>query len=459
MAGMTGSLTSGSLTGHMVRLMAPMILGNILQQLYNTVDVAVIGRYCGESEFAAVGVAGSVMNLFLFAVAGACSGIAVLFAQLYGAEDLNRLRQEHFLALSAGLAFSLALAGIGLSLTSPLLRLLQTPEELVALAHRYLSVILLALPATFLYNFYSALFRSVGRTAVPLLILAAATGLNLGLDILFLSVLGLGVAGAALATAAAQLCSALLCLLYLCLRTPSLRFRRGDCKMDRALLVKTLRFGAVTGFHQCALYLGKLLVQGAVNTGGTALITAFTSSVRIEGFANSFGDSGAVATSIIVAQNYGAGKQARLRRTFRVSLLLLSALGILMGLLMFTFAAPLTLLVTGGTQAAVLGQAVRYLRIVSVCYVLCFTGNTFAGYFDGTGRVTIPFAGAVSHITMRVILSWLLVPHFQLAAVAAATGIGWVWVNLLWWQIYRASDSRQTQPEPLIGSCSSHDFQ
>ena len=207
--------------------------------------------------------------------------------------------------------------------------------------------------------------------------------------------------------------------------------------MDRRLLTETLRLSFVTGFHQCALYLGKMLVQGAVNTGGTALITAFTASTRIESFANSFGDSGAAATSVLVAQNFGAGRDDKVRECFGVSLQLLAVLGAGMGVIMAVFASPLTVLITGTADAAVLSQAVGYLRIISVFYIFCFTGNTFAGYFDGVGRVTVPFAGAASHITMRVILSWLMISRFRLPAVAAATGIGWVWVNFFWTLVYR----------------------
>lgn len=119
------------LTLQMVTLMLPLIMGNILQQLYNTIDAAVIGHFAGQQDFAAVGVAGTVMNLFLFAIAGACTGISILFAQLYGAGRIDRLRQEHFIALSTGLVFSVILACTGLLANRPLLRLLQTPEELL----------------------------------------------------------------------------------------------------------------------------------------------------------------------------------------------------------------------------------------------------------------------------------------------------------------------------------------
>ena len=123
-------LTSGSIPQHLLRLAAPLIMGNILQQLYNTVDAFILGRFAGGLEFAAVGVAGSVMNLFLFMITGACTGISVIFAQLYGAGERERFRREHWLSLSCGLLVTLACSGLGFLLLSPLLRLIQTPSEL-----------------------------------------------------------------------------------------------------------------------------------------------------------------------------------------------------------------------------------------------------------------------------------------------------------------------------------------
>ena len=134
-------LTSGSIPQHLLRLAAPLIMGNILQQLYNTVDAFILGRFAGDLEFAAVGVAGSVMNLFLFMITGACTGISVIFARLYGAGERERFRREHWLSLSCGLAVTLVCSGLGFLLLSPLLRLIQTPSELKTFVSVYLTII------------------------------------------------------------------------------------------------------------------------------------------------------------------------------------------------------------------------------------------------------------------------------------------------------------------------------
>lgn len=432
----THNLTEGRISGHLLRLAAPLILGNILQQLYNAADTFVLGRYAGELEFAAIGIAGSVMNLFLFAIVGACTGISVLFAQFYGAEDLSSFRRQHFLSLCFGLLCTAACSGFGLLCLSPILRLIRTPQELFALASNYLTVILISLPAAFLYNLYSALLRSVGRAFAALMALALAVGTNLCLDILFVSKLKLGISGAAFATAFSQAVSAALCICYLRHVMPLLLFRREDCRMDNSLLRRTAHFSFVTGLHQSSLYIGKLLVQGAVNTGGTAVISAYTAAARIEGFANSFGDSGSAATSVVVAQNLGAGKQDRVRQAFRSSLCLMLGLGLLSSLTMYAASGKTVGFMLGTSSEEAYEDARQYMMTIALFYTFCFTGNTFAGYFDGCGRVSVPFFGAVSHIALRVVLSWSLIHSMGLNGVAVATGIGWILVNLLWAAVY-----------------------
>lgn len=425
-------LTTGSVTRHMLHLSAPLIAGNILQQLYNTVDAFILGRFAGAGEFASVGIAGSVMNLFLFMITGACTGISVIFAQFYGAGDRKSFRREHWLALIFGILATVLCSTLGFIALPSLLRMIQTPKELTDFVTSYLTIILFSLPAAFLYNLYSAILRAIVRVNTALIALASAVTVNLVLDFCFVAKLHWGIAGAAWATAASQLLSAVICIAYLRHQTPELFFTREDCHMDRILLRQTAHFSSVTALHQSSLYIGKLLVQGAVNTGGTDMISAYTATTRIEGFANSFGDSGSAATSILVAQNRGAEKENRVRQSFYSSLILMFCMGLAMSAIMYVSASASVGFMLGTTDGESFTNACKYMKVIALFYTFCFTGNTFAGYFDGCGRVSIPFIGATMHIALRVILSYLLVGKMGLPAVALASGIGWAMVNALW---------------------------
>lgn len=428
----TQDLTQGGLSHHLVRLAIPLVFGNILQEFYNTIDAFVVGRFSGQEEFAAIGVAGTVMNLFLFALVGCCTGFSVLFARAYGHNDMDDLHQQEVSALAVGLACTAFLMFLGLAGMRPLLTLLQTPDALCGYVATYLRWIFLSLPAAFLYNLFASLLRSSGDTQAALLVLAAAVGANLVLDFVFVAGFSGGIEGAAIATALTQVFSALVCYGYLHRTHRELILHRADCKLKFACLRTTLKFGLVSSLHQCSLYLGKMFVQGAVNTAGTEVIAAYTAGTRIEGFANSFGSSGSTATSILTAQNYGASRKDRVKGTFWCSLRWMVVLGMLSGIGMFLFAPYAITLMLGTSEGIAFTAAVSYLRFVALFYMFCFTGNTFTGYYNGTGRVMLPFIGALGHISIRVVLSWVLFPHMSLNAVALATGLGWLCGNIFW---------------------------
>lgn len=408
-------------------------MGNILQQLYNTADAVIIGRFAGSDEFAAVGVAGSIMNLFIFMIAGLCDGFAILLARDNGANDIRRFRSQHFTAFSEGLIFAVILAAAGVFTMNNIVAFIRTPDDISHYVCSYMRIVMISMPAVFLYNFYAAMLRSIGDTRAALIILAVAVASNFMLDIIFVAILSFGINGAAAATALTQVFSAIMCALYMMRKYKSLIFERKDCLFNRIMFKNTAQFGAVTALHLSGLYIGKLLVQGAVNTAGKDVIAAYTAATRIEGFANSFGDSGVTATSMMIANNCGVGKNERVKSIYRISLLMLTCLGIICAIIMYTSAASASDMMLGENASYVsLTESTCYLRVISIFYVMCFTGNALAGYFNGTGHVIVTFIGSAGHITLRVIISWLTISSFGLQAVAVATGAGWICVNTFW---------------------------
>ena len=432
----TQELTKGNLYGHLAKLAVPLIFGNILQQFYNTIDAYVVGRYVGQKEFAAIGIAGTVMNLFLFAMVGACTGISVLFAKCYGRKDYEALRAQHFTALYAGLSGSVLLGIAGILGMQGILGLIQTPEELKGYISEYLIWIFLSMPMAYLYNMYASALRAAGDTSAALWILAASVAANLGLDILFVVKVKMGIGGAAKATAITQCISAVLCMGYMAVAHKELLLTKKSCRFKKRLFGDTVRYGIVTALHQTGVYLGKMLVWGAVNTAGTEGIAAYTAATRVEGFVNSFADSGSASTSVLAAQNYGAGDRERVKKTFRCSLTELLTLGIVGGILIFTASPWAAGLMLGATDGYAHMEAVRYLKTIAVVYPLCFTCSVFTGFYNGIGKVALTLIGTLGQIALRVIFSWILFGRFQLAAVAAATGIGWLAANVFWtWRL------------------------
>ena len=427
---MNRELLQGAIRPQLLKLALPLFLGSLLQQLYNTVDSLAVGYFLGTTAFASTGVSGTVMNLFIFVLNGFCVGASILFGQKYGAGLSKEFRQCVFTALAAGVAITLVFSALSISLLRPLLRLIQTPEELIPYCRSYLHIILGGLIFTFLYNLFSAVLRSMGDTRAALVFLAVSAVLNIVLDIV-LMLLWRTIAAAAAATIIAQAVAALCAFLYLRRRYPDYLFSRADVGFYPVLLTQSLRLGLVSALHQSSLYIGKLLVQGAVNSLGISAIAAFTAVSRIEGLLGSFGDSGSQSISIHISQNVGVGNVQRVHEAFRKGLGVNHLMCVILISLSYLFAPQLVNLFLNGADAAALADGVRYMRTAAFFYIFCFSGYAFVGYFRGTGHVLIPFIATSAQLTWRVVFSYLLAARMGLVAVAWATGTGWIVIFII----------------------------
>ncbi len=432
----TTNLTEGNIKRELFILMLPLLLGNILQQLYNTIDAIIVGRFVSQTAFAAVGVAGTIMNLFIFILSGSCTGISIIFAHFYGANDLSSFRRESFLATIFGATLTFVLSICSIFILSPLLNIINTPHEVASIAKSYLNIIFCGLIATYFYNLLSATLRAVGNTKSALIILMFSMIMNTVLDLVFVAVCNFGIQGAAFATVLSQTLASLLCFVYIRKNISFLLFKREDMKFEWKLLKLTISYSLISALHQSSLYIGKLLVQGAVNIMGTDMITSYTATTRIEGFANSFGDSGAEAISIFVAQNTGNKDRKRAKQGFYTGLIILVCLGIGLSLIMYFFSETTVGLMMSNTNNDIMINGVEYMKTISIFYVLCFIGSAFVGWYRGSGKVNIPVIGTILHISIRVILSYLLIQRFGLKSVAFATGIGWVSVVLFQYIVF-----------------------
>lgn len=421
-------LTSGSIAPQLLRLCIPLLAANVLQQLYNIINSLVVTRYIGDSAFAALGVAESVMNLFIYVITGACMGASVLIAQFFGEENYPRLRQQLYVSAVLIGGCTLLAVALGQVFLPQLLDIIQTPAELMADVSTYLRIILLGMVFTFTYNYLASTLRAVGDTKAALYFLLISLGYNLAAAWLLVAVLKLGITGTALATASAQMLSSLLCFLYIRKRRPFLKIGREDMKMDQELVHRTSSFAAVAALQQSSLYLGKLMIQSAVNgisLVSTAPISAFTAATRIENFTQAFGISGCEAIAIFVAQNKGAHQTRRALQGFARGGAMVISTGLFFSFLMHLAAAPLSAIFLEGDLES-MELCISYLRMISWFYFLSFIGHTFVGWYRGTGRMNITFWGTTIQIAFRVVGTYLLVAAMGLDAVALSTGLGWV---------------------------------
>lgn len=403
-----------------------MLVGNIIQQFYNTINMKIVGRYVGDDAFAAVGVSGSVMNLFISIIIGLCVGFSILFANTYGSKNYEKLRKTIFLTATIGLSITIVLSLIGFIFVKQILHAIQTPENLFADCIVYLRIIFLGMIFCLLYNLLASILQALGRTNIMLYIIVISMITNIFFNYLLVAVLGLQVMGAAVATLLTQAISAIICVLYISRFLPDIKLRKSDMIWDKKIYLTSWQYGATSALQQSSLFFGKLLVQRAINALGTAAVMAYTADICIEQLVLAFGDSGAAAIAVFVAQNYGHNETERVKNGLKQGMKLMVITGTVLSILLFIAKPWILSLLVSKENMQVTVIALSYISIMCFFYPLPFVANSFQGFFRGIGMIHLAFGATLSQIIIRVILTYSLTDLLQLKAVAFATGIGWI---------------------------------
>ena len=419
------NMTQGNIPRHLTAYAIPLILGNLFQLTYNAVDSIIVGRLIGKEALAAVGTVSPVMNLIVLGVSGLCVGASVLMSGFYGGGQEEQLKKELATTLLCGVWFSVFAILAGLFAAQPLLRLLAVPEDIRGVAGAYLRVVLMGIPFTFFYNALSSALKSIGDSKTPLKFLALCSVLNGVADYVLIGVFRLGVVSSAAATVAAQALSAILCAFYIRRHIPALRLEARQLRIDRALLGQTLRYGGTTALQHSCQPIGKLMIQGVVNTLGVDAIAAFNAIGRIDDYACLPEQSISQSITTFVAQNDGAGERGRIHRGFRAGLLLEFFYGVFLCCAIFLMRAPaMRLFVTRGQESGVaLGS--DYFRVMAAFYILPAFTNGVQGYFRGKKHMKTMLLGTFTQISLRALFTAILVPRIGLVGVAWASAIGW----------------------------------
>ena len=424
-------LTAGPVTGCMLLIAAPMIAGNLLQQLYNVADTFIVGRCIGADALAAVGASYSAMVFLTSVLLGLCMGSGVLFSMLWGAGETDRMKQSFAISFGFIAVITVAIEALSLACLPLFLRLLQIPPEIMDMTAEYLRIIFYGLAFTFIYNYFASLLRAVGRSAPPLVFLGVSTVLNIVLDLVFVLCFDMGVAGAAWATITAQGVSAFGAAAWCLICMPQLRPERRHIRFDAGIFRQLAQYSLLTCAQQSVMNFGILMVQGLVNSFGVVAMAAFAAGVKIDSFAympvQDFGN----AFATFIAQNKGAGQQERIRRGLRSAVLCALVFCVIVSAAVFVFAQPLMRLFVDASETAVIAEGVRYLRIEGACY--CGIGCLFLfyGLYRGLGRAGFSLVLTVVSLGTRVALAYLLAPVAGLPGVWWAIPIGWVLADAL----------------------------
>lgn len=423
---MATSLTTGRPWRVILAFSIPLLLGNVVQQLYQFADAIVVGRHLGVTSLAAVGATGSLLFLLLGFAWGLTSGFAIPIAQAFGARDDAAVRRSVATGVLLSAITSVILTVAAPLLAGPILALLQTPPELMAEATIFTQISFLGASATMFFNYLSAIIRAIGDSKPPLVFLTVSCALNVGLVVLMVGPLEWGVGGAALATVVAQAVSVALCLEFVRRRLPMLHLRRADWRIRRDDISEHLRLGLPMGFQASIIAIGTLTVQVALNTLGADAVAAYTTGSRVDSLAVALLSSLGLAVSMYAAQNHGGRRPDRIRRGVVEATWMAVGAGVVLGGLLIAFGAPMVRLFIGAGSDDVVDMAHRMLIINGCGYWALGMLFVLRGALQGLGHTLVPTVTGVIELVMRVGAAIVLGAWIGFDGVALSNPLAWV---------------------------------
>lgn len=423
-------LTTGSVTSTMLLFAVPMILGNVLQQCYNLADTWIVGKFVGSGALAAVGSAYTLMTFLTSILTGMCMGGGALFSICYGRRDIRKMKEYMVSSFVLILGITALLTALSFAFLHPILRLMQIPSDVYDMMYDYMWIILFGLPFIFLYNYFAFLLRSVGNSVTPLVFLGVSTVLNIGLDYVFVAVFDWNVEGAAIATVLAQIISGIGIAGYSFAKEEVLRLKKEELRVNGGILGEIFSYSAATGIQQSVMNFGILMVQGLVNSFGTAVMAAFAAGVKIDTLAYMPAQEFGNAYSIFISQNYGAGKKGRIRKGSKSAVAVVLVFCLAASAVVFILARQLMGIFIAPEETEIIKIGAGYLRIEGACY--CGIGILFLlyGYFRAVEKPKVSLLLTIISLGTRVVLAYAFAPVFGVGAIWWAIPIGWALADM-----------------------------
>ncbi|MDO5425992.1 MAG: MATE family efflux transporter [Eubacteriales bacterium] len=403
-------MTVGTPWKKIVAFTVPMLIGNIAQQLYNTVDSIVVGKYVGDNALAAVGSASPILNLMLVLFMGISVGAGIMVSQYFGAQEREELSGTIGCCITLTAIASVLLMIIAPMVIRPMLRLLDTPDSIIDWCASYLTILMVGIAGMAYYNILSGILRGLGDSVSALIYLLVATVLNIILDVVFVAAFGMGVSGVALATAIAQSVSAVLCLLKLGRMKNIFDLKLSYLKMQKRHALTIIRLGLPSGATQAIFSMAMIIVQSLTNSFGEMFIAANVIIMRVDGFAMMPNFSFGTAMTTYAGQNVGAREYERVTRGAKQGTLIAVGVSASITLLILIFGKYLMGIFTDTKELVDL--SVYMMRILAPGYIAMAVTQCLSGVMRGAGDTITPmWISLITTVAIRVPvaygISWL----------------------------------------------------
>ena len=405
------SITEGVIWKNLLSFFFPILLGTFFQQMYNTVDAIIVGKFVGTEALAAVGgTTGTIINLIVGFFVGMSSGATVILSQYYGGRKNQEVSDTVHTAVAMAIGGGLLIMVLGLALSPAMLRLLDTPEELIGYSLSYIRIYFAGMVPSLIYNIGSGLLRAVGDSRRPLLFLIVACMTNIVLDVLLVAGCELGVAGAAWATILSQMVSAVLVLLTLCRTHNAYRLEIKKIRFHLPILRDIVKIGLPGGLQSVMYSISNVIIQAGINGLGTDVMAAYTAYGKLDGFFWMMISAFGVSVTTFVGQNFGAQKYDRMRKSVRTCVVMSVTATLLLSTLLLTFGKNLYHLFTD--DAVVIDYGMQMLKQLAPVYIAYVGIEVFSGALRGVGDALVATIFTLSGVcVLRLVWLLAIVPH------------------------------------------------
>lgn len=430
-------MTEGSISKSLLAFFFPILFGTFFQQLYNTIDAMIVGHYEGKAALAAVGGGtGFYINLMVGFLVGLTNGAGVLVSQFYGSKNKRNISVCVHTSIAISLAGGIILTVIGLLSTEQMMIITKTPEDVLPEAVRYLNIYFCGMIPMFIYNMGAGIIRGSGDSQTPLIILIIGCGTNILLDLLFVALFRMGVAGVAWATVICQAESAIIVLVILMKSQKEFKFHPLKITLNPPMLRQILHLGMPGGIQSSLYTVSNLIIQTKINSFGTDTAAAWSAFGKIDGvfwmMINTFG----IALATFTGQNYGAGKNDRVKKGMWITLGISAALTILMTIILVPAGNYVYLLFTD--EEPVIEKGMEILRFIAPAWITYISIEILSGVMRGQGKSLSPMLTTFFGICgLRMIWLFTVVPcHETMLTVFACYPASWIVTSIVFWCLY-----------------------
>lgn len=423
-------MTSGNVTGHIMRFALPMLIGYVFQQFYSMVDTVIVGKFVGVYALAGVGSTGAISFMIIGFCTGICAGFSIPVSQSFGAGNYHHLRRYIANSIWISLAFSVFVTLLVCSLTGGILHLMNTQPDIYQYAYDYIFIVFAGIPATILYNLTSSIIRAFGDSKTPVYFLLLSSALNIVLDLVSIIYWGMGVKGAAYATVFSQFVSGALCAVYMYKHFKIIRCTKEELAPSIRHIKHLLYIGIPMGIQYTITAIGSVILQTAVNGLGYMSVAAITAGTKIRTFFCTPYDALGSTIATFAGQNVGAGRMDRVRTGVLSSMRIGSIYSVAGLVIMIVFGRPLSLMFLDSGEEAIISMTMLYL-IVDAAFGIPLTAvNVFRFCMQGMGFSGLAIFAGILEMIGRSAVAFLLVPVFGYPAACFAAPAAWLLADL-----------------------------